>query len=85
MLNIIIEMMQRFKDSPTSNVKYEEVLRIYAIRICLILGLLMNAKNKKCITTHLTKGIVVRSRFHADLGSSHYSNDTISTSDFSQP
>ena len=53
-------------------VKYKEVLRIYAIRICLILGLLMNAKNKKCMTTHLTKGIVVRSGFHADLGSSHY-------------
>ena len=58
LLNIIIEMMQRFKDSPTSNVKYKEVLRIYAIRICLILGLLMNAKNKKCMTTHLTKGVV---------------------------
>ena len=57
LLNIIIEMMQRFKDSPTSNVKYKEVLRIYAIRICLILGLLMHAKNKKCMTTHLTKGV----------------------------
>ena len=64
----------RFKDSPKyfQYVKYKEVLRIYAIRICLILGLLMNAKNKKCMTTHLTKGIVVRSGFHADLGSSHY-------------
>ena len=54
LLNIIIKMMQGFKDSPTSNVKYKEVLRIYAIRICLILGLLMRAKNKKCMTTHLS-------------------------------